>query len=127
MRNKSLSKDHRGISALTFLVFGAIVAVICYCAYYVMPFYYYYYELQAHMQQAIKVASTETDQEIRKRLMYHIKQYELPVDPEELKIERLEGRMKISLPYKEIFYINWKGKDYIIHEFDFHAYAEGDY
>jgi hypothetical protein len=117
----------RGVGKLTLLVFGAIVGAGIYAAYHILPFYYCYFEITNQFEQAIKVASTYTDKEIRDKLLYHIKKLELPVEPEDLKIEREAGRMRISLPYEEVFYVTWQGKDYDLHTFEFHAYAEGAY
>ncbi|MBX7145485.1 MAG: hypothetical protein K1X79_13630 [Oligoflexia bacterium] len=116
-----------GLGRLTLLVFGTIIAVVVYCGYCILPFYYCYFEITNQMEQVIKVASTYTDKEIREKLLYHIKKLELPVEPDDLRIERDAGTMRISLPYREIFYVTWKGKDYDIHTFEFHAYAEGHY
>lgn len=118
-------RRQQGISKLTLLVFGVLVAALVYSAYHILPFYYYYYELQSHFEHAIRVASTEKDSEIRKRLMYHIEKYGLPVNPEDLKIDRSDRFMRISLKWQEVFYITWQGRDYDIHTFKFHAYAEG--
>lgn len=118
----------KGIGKFTLLFFGTLIAVVGFCAYHILPFYYYYYEIQSHMQQAIKIASTETDQEIKKRLMYYIKKFQMPIDSaDSLKIERLDRYMKIGLEYNEVFYITYKGKDYDIHTFHFNAYAEGPF
>lgn len=114
-----------GVGKLTLLVFGTIVGAGIYAAYHILPFYYCYFEITNQFEQAIKVASTYTDKEIRDKLVYHIKKLELPVEPDDLKIEREAGRMRISLPYEEVFFITWQGKDYDIHTFQFHAYAEG--
>lgn len=117
----------RGLSKLTILVFGTLFAAVLYTGYSVLPFYYCYYEIQNQMEQAIRVASTYTDAELRDKLVYHIKKLELPVNPEELRIEREAGFMKISLPYEEVFYVTWEGKEYDLHTFKFHAYAEGSF
>ena len=117
----------RGVSKLTLLIFAVIVSALIYSAYCIMPFYYYYYDLQNQFKQVIKVASTETDKEIRDKLNYYIDRYEIPARHEDLKIERLGRRMKISLHYTKVFYVTWRDKDYDIHKFKFHAYAEGDF
>ncbi len=98
-----------------------VVGAIVYCVYNIAPFYYYFYELQNQFDAAIRVASEYTDQEIRTKLLYHMKKFEIPADAEELRIERYDDRMKISLDYTEVFYITWKDKDYTIWEFPFHA------
>ncbi len=117
----------RGIGKLTIFVFGALTAAALYAAYNILPFYYCFYEISNQFEQIIRVASTEKDAEIRRRLMYHIKKLQLPVEPDDLKIERDGRHMRISLPYQEVFYITIGDKDYDIHTFDFHAYAEGDF
>ena len=119
----------RGIGTLTLIVFGAIIFVVAFCAYNVAPFYYYYFELNDHMRQIIKVASMENDVELRKRLMDHMKSMEIPMRPEDLIIERDESEheMHISLKYKETFWVTFRGKDYKVREFPFLAQARGKY
>lgn len=116
-----------GASTITTIVFLIIFGALFFCAYNIIPFYYYYFEIQNQFEQIIEVASTETDQEIRKKLEYHIKHAELPVKPEDLKISRDGRNIYISLRYAEIFYIRFRGKDYDLHRFDFHAQASGPY
>ena len=122
-------RSSRGIGTLTLIIFGAIIFVVAFCAYNVAPFYYYYFELSDHMRQIIKVASTENDVELRKRLMDHMKMMEIPMHPEDLIIERDESEheMHISLKYKETFWVSFRGKEYKVREFPFFAHAEGKY
>ena len=120
-------KREGGISLLTTAIFGSILGAAVYVAYHVLPFYYDFYELKGHFEQSIKIASTETDEEIRRRLMYHIKKFGIPCDPEDLKIERDGDTMKIRLKYREIFSIPWDAKLYDIKFFDFDARASGKY
>ena len=127
-RSGCLPRDGRrelGIGKITVLVFGTIASALIYSGYCIFPFYYYYLELQNHMEQVIGVASTDTDQEIRQKLLYQIKKMQIPANPEDLKIERGDRTMKISLPYDEVFYITWRGKDYDLYTFNFVAAAEG--
>ena len=122
-----IQNRERGIGKITLLVFGLVFGVAGYCAWEILPFYYYYYELVSQMQTVIRVASTDTDQEIRQKLMYHIKKFEIPADPEDLKISRDGHTMSISLPYEEVFYLTYQGKDYDIYKFPFFAQAEGKF
>ena len=120
-----------GIGKLTVMVFGTLIAVTIYCTYEILPFYYYYYELKNQMEAGIHVASTDTDKEIRDKLKYHIRKMDLPVGDddmlqESLKIERDDNLMRISLPYVEVFSLRWGEKEYVLHRFKFHAYAEGN-
>ncbi|MCO6429550.1 MAG: hypothetical protein J5J00_01725 [Deltaproteobacteria bacterium] len=119
----SLLRLQRGIGKLTFLVFGTITFVALYCAYHILPFYYYYYELVNQFESHARVAQTFTDKELRYKLWNLIKYMNIPCNPEDLKIERNNGFINISLSYKEIFYLTYQGQDYDIHTFDFHARA----
>lgn len=119
------SRGDRGASKLTLLVFGVVAAVILYCGFRIVPFYYYFYEIQNQMDQVVRVATTYSDSEIRSKLMSHIKKLELPVDEKDLKISRTREQIFISLEYSEVFYITFRGKDYDLHTFDFFAHSEG--
>jgi len=120
-------RGSRGVGKLTLLIFGTLTAAVLYSAYHILPFYYYYYELQSHMEQMIKVGYMNTDLEIRQKLGAQIKFNSIPAEVKNIKIERGDHFMKISLPYEEIFYITWMGQDYDIHTFEFFAYAEGKF
>lgn len=120
-------KCEGGIGKFTFLVFGSLIAAVVFYGYNVGPFYYDYYEIVQQMESVIRVAQTEDDVSIRRKLMYHIKKLGLPVRPDELVIERGDRYMKISLPYREVFYVTYKGRDYILQTFDFNAHAEGPF
>lgn len=118
-------KHHeRAASGLTTVVFGLIFLAVFYCAYTIIPFFYYYMELQNQMDAAARVAGEYKDKELRQRLWYEIKKMDLPVDPEDLKIERLDGRMKISMDYVEVFSITIGEKEVTLWEFPFHASAD---
>lgn len=115
-----------GVGKLTLLFFGSVLAVLLYSAYKIFPFFYYYLELQNQMEAAIRVAQTHTDDELRQKLLYHIKKMEIPMGaPENLLIERSADIMRVALAYEEVFYINWREKDYVIYTFPFLAQAEG--
>ena len=127
LRRSTSPPNIYGASKLTTFVFLTIFGVAFFCAYKIVPFYYYFFEIQNQMEQVIRVASTENDKEIRKKLEYHIKANELPVKMEDLKIVR-EGRtIKVSLKYSEIFYITFRAKDYDLYEFKFNAFASGPF
>ena len=126
----SIAGSIRGASKLTLAVFLTLFGIALYLAYNILPFYYYYFELIHQMEAVIRVANTDSDDEIRKKLVYHIRHMEIPVGSDEelssaLRIERLNGEMKISLPYEEIFFVTWQGKDYDLWKFKFRAHAEG--
>lgn len=117
----------RGISKITLVVFLAIGAALSYCGYRIGLFYYCYFEMVNQMHAAIRVASTESDQEILKKLAYHLRKLELPAEPQDIKIEREDKVMRISLKYSEVFDIPWQGRSITVHVFKFHAYAEDEF
>ena len=118
-------RDERGVGSLTLLVFGLIFAAIVYVGFEVLPFFYYYYDLQNQMESMVRVASEENDETIRKRLLYYIHKYQMPVRDEQLRVYRSGGKIYLDLEYREVFYVSFKGKDYNLRVFPFHAHAEG--
>jgi len=122
--------NEQGIGKITFLVFATLICAAIYTGFRVLPFYYYYYELRNQMEAAIRVSSSETDEEIRKKLNYHIRKMDLPVGSNEelreaLRIDHEGDRMRISLSYTEIFDVDFMGKNYVIRKFNFTAQAGG--
>ena len=126
-RKVFVSKPEKGVGYITLFVFGLLFVAAFYSASKILPFYYYYYDLQNQMESLIRVASDNTDQQIRKKLMYFIKKYDIPARDQDLQISRGSNMMKIQLRYKEVFYATWQGKDYDIHTFEFLAQAEGKF
>jgi hypothetical protein len=116
-----------GIGRLTLLVFGSLLAVTIFCAYQILPFYYYYYELVNQMDSLARVADLENDKSIRTKLAYHMKKMQIPADIENVKIIREGNKIRLSLKYEEVFYITYRGKTYDLHVFPFHAQAEARY
>lgn len=117
----------RGASKLTVFVFASVLSLLIFCAFKIIPFYYYFFEIQNQMRQAVRLAATESDEIIRKKIENHIKANELPVKSEDLRIVREGRNIQISLKYSEIFYFTFRGRDYDLHEFKFHALASGSY
>jgi hypothetical protein len=122
-----MNKFHpqKGTATLSTIFGGCLAAIIVYVAYHILPFYYYYFEMQNQMQAVIRLASTHTDQQIRKKLAYHMVKMDIPASPDELLISRQEDFMKISLKYKEVFSIPWGMDEKVIYVFDFKPEAQG--
>lgn len=112
-------KVEAGLGKLTLLVFGTLIGVIVYCAAEILPFYYYYYELQNDIYSVSVVADQYTDDEVRQKILQRIKELEIPVEPESLIIERNTEDIRIAIKYEEEFYIKFKGKYHTIHIFPF--------
>ncbi len=121
------AREERGIGRLTLIVFGTIGAIAAFCAYQIVPFYYYYFELLNQMEAVIRVAGIEDDRKIRGKLDYHIKKMQIPAEIDQLKIVREGNHMKLSLKYEEVFYITYRGKTYDLYVFPFLAQVEGNF
>ncbi len=115
-----------GINRLGVLLFTLLIAACVFVGYQVFPFYYYFYEIQGLMDAQALKASEFTDEEIRRNLMEKIKKLEIPLeDPEDLKINRYDGKISIEFEYDEVLYIELgEDKTYDIHTFEFHPRAE---
>jgi hypothetical protein len=116
-----------GMSKLSVIIILLLTSIGLFVAYNVLPFYYYYYELVGQMQSLVEVAGSNTDQELRKKLEYHMKKMSIPADIEDVVIVRRPGHLTISLEYQEIFYITWKDQDIDLYVFPFVARVEGDF
>jgi len=118
------SHSESGLGKLTLLIFGTLTFIAAYCLYHIIPFYYYYYELQNQMLSLSRVASTHTDAEIRTKLMYHIKKMEIPVSGDQIRISREGQNIKMRVSYEEVFYVPFRGEYYDIHTFPFEVYVD---
>jgi len=114
-----------GAAKITIFIFGALLAVVIFCAYHILPFYYYYFELQEHFESLVRVASVNTDRELRIKIQDHLRRMDIPASIEDVKIRREAGRIMIELKYQEVFFVRFRGKEYDVHTFNFHAKAEG--
>lgn len=119
--------NEAGVGKITIVIFGLLTAAVVYSAYNIFPFFYDYYELRNQMESLARVASTQTDQELRQKLFYHIKKMELPLDPEDVRISRNDGRVQMQAQYDEIFSVPFQDKYYEIYVFHFDAYIDEAY
>jgi len=122
-------RAEKGISRIGVLFFVFLVAACVFVGNQVLPFYYYYYEIQGLFETQAAKASVFSDREIRKVLRKKIKHLEIPMDDlENLKISRFSGKITIELEYNEVLYIDL-GDDrvYDLWVFRFHPFVERDY
>ena len=124
-----LSRLERGVTRLGMIFFGSIVFCVGWVAYNVIPFYYSYYELLGQMDaQAVK-ASLFTDVQITQELMRWVKKLGIPIDrPDELKINRFEGKIVMEMNYDEVLSADL-GEDriYDLWVFHFNPRVEREY
>lgn len=120
------SSGYTQLGLLMCLVFGGVIFYFCWQ---VIPFYYYYYDLQGLMQAQANKAQVLTDAQIRENLLEHIEKVGVPISREDdLIINRSHNRIAISLEYSEVLYVDL-GDDrvYDLHVFYFNPHAENTF
>jgi hypothetical protein len=116
----------RGVSKLTFLIFGTIVFVAVYSSFKIGAFYYGFYDLKAEMESMIKVAPEISLRDVHQRLMVKVNDNQLPLTLDDFKISKADRFLSIEVKYVEVFYIELWDKTYDIYSFPFHAFVETD-
>jgi hypothetical protein len=114
-----------GAGRLTVLVFGALVTALIFVGYQVIPFYYYYFEFKNQLQGLVSGADRHNDVAMRSKVVRIMEQLEIPATEREVQIDRRDGSLGITVPYTEILYFSFRGKDYDLYEFRFRASAQG--
>ncbi len=125
----SFTSCQRGMSRLGILLAILIVSCGVFVGSQVFPFYYYYWEVQGLMEAQANKASVFTDREIRQTLTEALRKLKIPIENEDdLKINRVGGKIYIDLTYEEILYVDFgEGRDYDLHVFEFNPHVEAPY
>jgi hypothetical protein len=110
------------LGMLTTVLFFAVAA---YAGSQVFPFYYYAEEFKGLMESQASKAQVFTDDQIRRELSKKIKELDLPLDAEEIKINRFNDKIIIEAQYEEVLFIDL-GEDrvYDLYTFKFHPRVE---
>lgn len=117
--------DERGASNLGILITILFLLAIIFVGFQCAPFYYSFYELKGLMQAQADKADEFTDGQILENITRAIKKLQIPVNPEELKINRYAGKIVIEINYSEMLYVDFGGGyDYDLWEFNFNPRAE---
>ncbi len=111
----------KGMSRLGLLIFILIMMAGIYSGFQIVPFYVDYWELQGLIAAQANKASEFSDDEIRRNLVEKIQKLEIPFDsPDEIKINRFNGKISINFEYDEVFYIDLgEDRTYDIYVFHF--------
>jgi hypothetical protein len=121
----SVQSDQRGASNLGILTTILFLLAAIFVGFQSAPFYYSYYELKGLMQAQADKAGEFTDGQISENIRKAIKKLNIPVDSEELKINRYAGKVVIEIEYSEVLFIDFGGGyDYDLWEFEFKPRAE---
>ena len=127
MRVSKFNKES-GMSKITLaflIVFGGSAA---YFGSQVINFYYCFYEVEGLMEFQAKKGEFLKDSEIRENLLERITKLEIPIDdPEDIKINRVDGNLIIGFKYVEVLSLDFKGKTYDLHVFPFNPHVSVSY
>ena len=120
------SSGERGAGRMSVLLFILVAVAGVYIGSQVIPFFYYYNELQGLMDSQAAKAQVLTDEEMRTNIMKKVKELSIPFDdPDKLKINRFNGNIVIELEYQEILYLDLgPDRTYDLYIFNFHPRAE---
>ena len=118
-------KEQKGGGRLGTLITILVLAAGVWASFQVMPFWLNYSELKNLMEAQAAKASVFSDHQIRKNILGKIKELELPIDdPDDVKINRFDGRIVIETEYEEVLFLDLGEKTYDIYVFKFHPVVE---
>lgn len=118
------SKLEIGTSKITLVFLLIIGSSAAYFGSQVINFYYCFYEIEGLMEFQAKKGEVLNDSEIRENILEQITKLEIPIeDPEDIKINRVDRNLIISLKYKEVLSLDFRGKSYDLHVFPFNPHV----
>jgi len=120
---KQVSQPRRGSP----LIRLGLTAAVLFLGYKIVPFYYYYFDIQSNCAQLLRNAAVESDEELRRDLIEVVRRNGIEKEPRDIGIQRIGGRIKIWLNYQEDLEVSLLGKSFTLYRFDFTPTAEGVY
>lgn len=120
---KPVSQAKRGNSLLRL----GIVILVLFVGYKVVPFYYYYFDIQSNCAQVLRNAAVESDEELRRDLLAIVRRNGIEKEARDIGIQRIGGRIKIWLNYQEDLEVSLMGRSVTLYSFDFTPTAERGY
>ena len=101
--------------------------LVLFLGYKVVPFYYYYFDIQSNCAQVVRNAAVESDEELRRDLLEVVRRNGLEKEARDIGIQRIGGRIKIWLNYQEDLEVSLMGRSFTLYSFDFTPTAERVY
>ena len=116
-----------GASRITTIFFATIFGAVIFLGYKITPFYYSYFELHNQLAAMIAHGDTLKDEEIRKRAGKFIKDLQIPAEAQDLKIDRRDRHLKLSISYTEVLFIEVGSFSRDLWDFPFSIKVEGEF
>ena len=111
--------SQKGASWLSIFIFGFIVWAGTWYLFHLIPIYYRYYELENAFRGMSKVANELNDKELRKRLLFQMKDIGVPGDITQVHAERLPNSLRIQYSYYEDITFTLGDNTWLIQDFNF--------
>jgi hypothetical protein len=126
--SRKAGPNEKGLSKIGLFFFVIFVGAGVYIGSQVINFFYCFYEIEGLMEFQAKKGQEFKDSEIRANIFERIQKLEVPVDdPEEIKINRVDGKLVIDLHYTEVLSIDFRDKSYDLHVFHFRPHVATAY
>lgn len=109
------------------LVRLGLAVLVLFLGYKIVPFYYYYFDIQSNCAQVLRNAAVESDEELRRDLVEVVRRNGIEKEARDIGIQRIGGRIKIWLNYQEDLEVSLMGKSFTLYRFYFTPTAEGVY
>lgn len=113
-----------GLGYLSMIFLLVLFGSLAYAGYYILPWHYEYYELQSQTDQLVRVASIDSDKEIKHKLRSMMRDYDLPFTVDEVKIRRGNNAITIEVSWEREFGIPWGEEFHHLHTFYFDVFSE---
>lgn len=113
-----------GFGYLTNIFLIAVLGALVYAGYYILPWHYEYYEFQSQADQLVRVASVDTDKELRHKLWGMMRDYDLPFTADDVVIRRGNDTITLEVSWEREFGIPWGEEFHHLHTFHFDVFAE---
>lgn len=123
-----------GMSRIVALFWIIVFALGIYAAFQAIPFFYYQEEIEGLMQSQAEKAQVFTDFEIRKNIMARVKELDMPIDDDNLQINRFQGKITIETEYDDTLFLDFSFLPFLpedwreleVYTFHFHPFAEAE-
>jgi hypothetical protein len=117
--------NQRGVTNIGYLLTILLILASIFAISQIGPFYYSYYELRGEMDAKAVMGKDLSDARITEGINQVVKKNNIPANIEDLKINRFEDKIIISLEYEEVFYVDFgSGYDFDLWVFKFNPKVE---
>jgi hypothetical protein len=78
-----------------------IVAALGWAGYHTVPVYLRYFQFDEAVEEVARFAGTRSEEEVRQRVLELAEEYDVPLEAEDLVVQKVSGNIEIALAYVE--------------------------